>query len=312
MRIVAWIVLGIICFSLLAMIYYLIVGKIIFNFALSRKCLQDRIVKKELQKLIDQQKINLCWWGSVKFKKVTIQSFDGVSLIGHYYDLNSKNTAVVVHGFGGDYREMQPYCKMFGDRKFNVLAVENRAHGNSEGSCIGLGWLDRKDLLCWLEFLQRHYPENKTVVFGLSMGATATCCLAGEKLPDNVVALISDCAFANANNQLDWGMKKIKVCRGLIKSHLYSFVKRFYDFDIMQADAVKQVKNSQTPILYVHANKDEIVPVENVYHLYEATPQNLREKFVVEDCGHCLCYSKAGIIYEEKIFDFLKRRTVLK
>ena len=299
-------------FVLLAMVYYLLVGKIIFHFTLSRKSIQDRIMKKQFAKMIEQHKIDLCWWKTVKFKELSIKSFDGLSLVGHYVDRNSTKTAVVVHGFGGDYRETQPYCKLFYDKNFNVLTIVNRAHGKSEGSCIGLGWLERKDLLGWIDYLVKINPQNNIVLFGISMGATAVCSLAGEKLLPNVVGLISDCAFANADRQISSMIKKIKLGKTVLKKHLYSYVNRFYDFDIIQVDAMSQVKKTKIPILYIHAEKDALVPVDNVYSLYEATPQNLREKFVVEGSGHCLCYATAGVEYEKRISDFLRKRTIIK
>jgi pimeloyl-ACP methyl ester carboxylesterase len=68
-----------------------------------------------------------------------------------------------------------------------VLVTENRAHGQSEGECVGFGWNDRLDIVQWCKTLSDKTPENKIVLFGLSMGATAVCCAVGEDLPDNVV-----------------------------------------------------------------------------------------------------------------------------
>lgn len=311
MKIFAWVILAVIGIVIVAMIYYLLVGKIIFHFTLSRKSIHDKILKKQLSKQIEEHKIDLCWWDKVPFKEVSIKSHDGLKIVGHYFDSQSSKTALVVHGFGGDYRQMQQYCKLFYDKNFNVLAIENRAHGNSEGACIGLGWLDRKDVLLWIDFLNGQNPERKIVLFGLSMGGTAVCCAAGEKLPENVVAIISDCAFDNADRQISLLSKRIKLGAGLIKKHLYSYAERLHDFDVLQADAVKQVKNTKCPILFIHGDADLYVPVENLYNLFNATPPQFREKYVVEGAGHCLCYAKAGIFYEKKISDFLKKRTTI-
>ncbi|MGN1200685.1 MAG: alpha/beta hydrolase [Candidatus Caccovivens sp.] len=308
MKIFAWVVLAIILLIIFALMYYLVVGQILFHYVFSRKSLQDRVMKKGIDKQIKDHKIDLCWWEKYKFDKVAIESFDKLKLIGHYFENHSKKTVLVVHGFGGNYRDMQRYCQFFMQKNFNILAVENRAHGESEGNCIGFGYTDRLDILKWLDYLREKQPEAKIVLFGLSMGGTAVCATAGEKLK-NVSAIISDCAFSNGDKQISYVLKKYRLFGKLLKKHLYSFTKRVYNFDVMQIDVTKSVKNSQVPILFIHGKEDTFVPIENMYDLYNATPSQLRSQFVVEGAGHALAYSEAGVMYERKIINFLKAYT---
>lgn len=311
MKVFAWISISLIVLIFVGLLYYLIVGKILFNLVFSRKNLQDRVMKKGIDKQIKQHKIDLCWWDKFKFKTLHIQSFDGLKLVGHYFDKHSQNTVIVVHGFGGTYLEMQTYCQFFMQKNFNILAVENRGHGNSEGGCIGFGYLDRLDILKWIEHLdEKKYGEN-FVLFGLSMGATAVCHASGEKLP-NVSAIISDCAYANGDKQISYVLKKFGIFGKILKKHLYSFSKRVYGLDVMQIDATKCVKNSSVPILFIHGKEDSLVPVENMQNLYDSAPNGLREKYIVEGAGHGLAYAQDGVMYEHRILDFLKKRTKIK
>ncbi len=294
-----------------ALAYYLAVGAILFKFIFSRRSVSMRVLRKDTEKRIKENKIDLCWWDKVKFEKVGIKSVDGLNLCGRYFDAGSDKTAIVVHGFGGSYLEMQPYCKLFHDRNFNVLAVDCRAHGDSEGSCIGYGWLDRLDICSWAEYLKEKSPNAKVVLFGLSMGGSAVCMASGEKkLPDNVVAVISDCTFDSADKEFNFLIKKHKYLF-LFKKHALSFVKRVYGFDVLKAEALKQVKKTKIPILYFHGSEDGFVPVECMQNLYNATPENLRDKFLVEGATHAMAYSVAGVLYEKKVFTFLKERTPL-
>lgn len=306
MKVVAWIALAVIILIILGLIYYLTVGALLFRIIFSKKNISRRIIGKDVDQAIKDYKIDLCWWDKIKFKKVSIQSFDQIKLVGHFFDAQSSKTVIVVHGFGQDYREMQPYCKMFYERNYNVLVVDNRGHGESEGN-VGFGWIDRKDILSWIDYLNVKAPENKIVLFGLSMGGTAVCCASGEKLPQNVSAIISDCAFCNADKQIQHIMRKKKFLLKLFKKHLYDFSKRVQGFDIMQIDALKMVNQCALPILFIHGKEDNFVPVENVYDLYSVA-QN-REKFLVDGAAHAMSYVVAGVSYEKKICDFIKSRT---
>ncbi len=311
MKIFAWIVLGVIIFIIVALVYYLVVGAVIFKFTFAKRGKNSRLSKKNIDKQIKDFGVDLCWWDEVKMQTVSIENREKMKLVGHFFDNNSDKTVVVLHGYGGTYLEMQPYCKFFKTKNFNILAVDNRAHGESEGKCIGFGWYDRLDILDWLEFLNRKKTNQKIVLFGVSMGATAVCSACGEKLPSNVVCAISDCAFANGEKEIKQVVaKNFKIGKGFIK-HFTSFLKRIHAFDISQVDAIKQVKDTKIPILFIHGSSDDFVPVQNLYDLYNATPEGLRDKLVVEDAGHCQSYVKAGVMYERKINTFFAKYTKL-
>lgn len=311
MKIIAWVILGIVALVILGLLYYLVVGAILFRVTFSRRSLSSKILTKDLEQKIKDYKVDLCWWDKYQFKKCSIKSFDGLTLKANYFDSQSDKTAIVVHGFGQSYIEMQQYCKMFIDRGFNVLVVDNRTHGDSEGTFIGFGWFDRLDLLSWIDYLNKENPDNKLILFGVSMGGATVCCASGENLPKNVCAIISDCAFDNTNRQIDYVLRKKKIIKFLFKKHLYSFAKRVHNFDIYQASPLKQVKQTKVPILYIHGTDDDFVPIDNVFNLYEATPQNFREKYVVEGAKHAMSYVVAGVLYEKKISDFIKSRTII-
>lgn len=44
------------------------------------------------------------------------------------------------------------------------------AHGNSEGQYIGMGWLDRKDMLKWIDYVISLDKNAQIALYGESMG----------------------------------------------------------------------------------------------------------------------------------------------
>lgn len=306
MKIIAWILIGIICLILVALLYYLIVGAIIFHFSLGRKELKNRVKKNNLKNNLEKYKIDLCWWDNLPFKKVSVLSFDNLKLVGHYLDLKSDRTVILVHGYSANYKEMQQYAKFFHQKNFNILCVENRGHGESEGSFVGMGWTDRKDLMNWIDFLNKE-SSSKIVVMGISMGASAVCCLSGEKLPSNVVGLIADSPFDNAEREIKYVLRKAGIFKNILVKHLRSYAKRIHGFDLAEADMIKCVKKTKTPILYIHGKLDTYVLPENSINLYNSTSEFLREIVLVDEAGHVMSYPVLGNLYECKINNFFKK-----
>lgn len=311
MRVIAYILLALIVLVIAFLMYYLLVGAILFKIGFARRSFVEKNLKKNIEKKLKAYNVDLCWWEKQKKIRYEIKSFDGFKLVGQFIEANSNRTVIVVHGFGGSHWQMQQYCKLFHDKNFNVLAIDNRAHGESEGNCVGFGFLEKNDVIAWVDFLTEKMPENKILLFGLSMGGTTVCCASGDKNLKNVEAVISDCGFDTANKEICHLLRKHKILLKLFKKHLYSYVKRLYDLDVNQIDATKYVKDTKVPILYIHGQEDNFVPVENLSNLYNSTPSNLRDKFVVEDADHVMAYPVAGVLYEKKISDFLRSRTNL-
>lgn len=306
MKIVGYIVLVVAILILIALLYYLIVGMIIFKKSLGRKTLKKRVKKNDLTQNLEKYNIDLCWWDNLPFKKVEIKSYDNLKLVAHFLNQQSDRSVIIVHGYSANYKEMQQYAKFFYQRGFNLLCVELRAHGESEGECVGMGYLDRKDILNWIEFLNNEITSN-ILLMGLSMGASAVCATTGENLQKNVKAVISDSAFDSAERQIKHVLKKFVFLKNLLYKHLKSYAKRGYNFNLQEADFVKCVKKTKIPILYFHGKADNYVPFTCSQNLYNATPENLRELVLVDDADHGMCYPVLKVMYERKINNFLKK-----
>lgn len=308
MKIFSIVMLCLIGLLILGMALYLIIGAICFKIALSRKSTAKRLVNKTMQKTFENYKIDFCWWEKFNFESLSLISKDGLKLVGHFLPNSSDKLAIIVHGYGADYREMQQYAKFFVEKNYNILVVENRAHGNSEGKMMGMGWLDKNDIVQWINFMIEKNPKFQIVLFGLSMGAATVCMTSGEQLPDNVKGVISDCAYDTVYNQFKYVFRN--------KSHLptwpildifYFYLKTIYKFDIKQADAIKQIKKSKLRFLFIHGDSDTFVPTEMVYKLSGAVPDDRKSVYIAKGADHAMSYPVDPTEYERQLKAFLNK-----
>lgn len=309
MKVFSIVILSIVGMILLCMAIYLIVGAICFKITLSRKSTAKRIVNNTMAKSLENYKINLCWWDRFQFEDLSIiTKKEGLRLAGHYLTNGNNKLAIIVHGYGADYREMQKYAKYFIDKNYDILAVENRTHGKSEGKMIGMGWLDRLDLLQWIDLMIEKNHNYQIVLMGLSMGASTVCMTAGEILPKNVKAIISDCGYANAYEEFKYVFKtKVHLPAWPILNIFNLYLKTTYKFDLKDVDAVKQLKKCKLPVLLIHGDADKFVPVENVYKLSSALSDDQKQVYIVNGADHAMSYPLAELDYEMQLKKFLNK-----
>ncbi len=301
-------------FSALLFIFLLVViiGEILLSISLKRDSLIGKIVAKETKKAYKSFKIDLDWWKSFKLEEECVTSFDGKKLYPMILksDVKSDKVAIVIHGYYAKFQEMNKYAEMFYDMGYNVVITQNRAHGKSEGRFIGMGWLDRLDMLEVINMCIEKFGKNCEIdVFGLSMGASTVCMLAGENLPINVKHLISDCAYASVFEQFKYVYKSQTNLPANGLANLLNYYAKFRaGYSIKNADARLQLPKCKVPILFIHGEKDIFVPYSNLQELYDSTPQNLRYKYSFSNAGHAECLPFNEEEYRQVVKDFVNNR----
>ena len=114
---------------------------------------------------------------------IFLPSYDGLRLHGQLLQQPSaKGTILLFHGYRSswiiDFSIVLPYYYSLG---YNLLAVDERAHGQSEGVYITFGVHERRDVVTWAQYAAMHFgPDHPLFLGGLSMGAT-TVLLADRK-----------------------------------------------------------------------------------------------------------------------------------
>lgn len=203
------------------------------------------------------------------YKHITLQSKDGLLLHGSRILHNKESPWVVlVHGYMGRLEDMIPYAKHYYDFGYSVLLIDLRGHGKSEGDVIGFGCLDEKDMEVWCTYLKKEYNANRIILHGVSMGA-ATVLMCCDKKNLSIAGIVEDCGYASLKEQLQVIVKKmipfVPTCYLLFCLSLV--LKRKAGYRIGDADPRKHVCHNTVPILFIHGERDDFVPVAMVKEL---------------------------------------------
>lgn len=243
-------------------------------------------------------------------KVITIQSYDGQKLVGHWFrQENARRVIVAMHGWRSSW------CSDFGmisqfwhKENCSVLYAEQRGQGSSGGDHMGFGLMERYDCLEWIKWVNQQYPEDMPVYLaGVSMGAATVLMTADLKLPANVRGIMADCAFtspyeiwkhvAQRNLHLPYsihGGVAEKLCRGKI------------NMGPKDCSTLHSLKNSKVPIWLAHGSDDHFVPVEMTYQNYQActAPKQL---LIVPGADHGMSYYLEKSRYEQEMLKFWNR-----
>ena len=238
---------------------------------------------------------------------VTIPSHDGLKLSGRYYHV--KNGAPLDIGFHG-YRS-HPITDFSGGSELsfqmehNVLLIDERAHGRSEGNTISFGIQERLDLLDWVNYAVSRFGKDVPILlYGVSMGGATVLMASDLDLPPNVKGIIADCPYAKPLDVILFVGKRTAFPNWLIKPFAILAAKIFGNFDLLETDAVRAVTRSQIPILIIHGEDDRYVPCTMSEPIARANPDMVR-RYTFPGAAHGISYLVDTPRYHKIVRDFI-------
>lgn len=244
----------------------------------------------------------------IPFERITIRSCDGTTLFGRYYHVNDNAPLeILFHGYRSHaYRDCSGGHALSRKMGFNSLVVDQRAHGESEGTSITFGVKERYDCLEWIRYANERFGDDTPIILsGLSMGAATVLMASGLDLPDNVACAIADSPYSAPSAIIEKVCADlhypVALCRPFI--HLAALVHGH--FRLNGCTAKEAVRNAKIPILLIHGEADHFVPCEMSLEIAAccASPVTVH---TFPEAGHGLCYMVDPVRYEHVVCDFLR------
>ena len=246
---------------------------------------------------------------SSNFNDEYITSFDNLKLHG-YKILNPEPTnkwVITVHGYTSHGIKMSSYAKKYYDMGYNILIPDLRAHGLSQGNYIGMGWDDRLDIINWINTILDYDSNSEIVLHGVSMGASTLLMVSGEELPSNIKAIIADCGYTSVWDEFSYQLNELFSLPSFPIMNVSSLVAKIKaGYFLKDASAIKQVKKSKTPTLFIHGDEDDFVPYYMMDELFNATNSE-KEKLTIANAGHAKSSEVDPETYWSSVFKFISK-----
>ncbi|MGM9604542.1 MAG: alpha/beta hydrolase [Faecousia sp.] len=316
-----WIAVGLLAVLLLAALFG--VGNYLVNYAIGRSGdggnrqaaleVDEGAVQEQEEARMENKQLQAdltkAFLESVQPEEISVQSDDGLTLFADYYAQDdSHRWAIVVHGYRGNGSSMVNFVQRYHDAGYQVITPDLRGCGRSMGQFVGMGWLDRLDMLNWIDWVLAQDAQAQIVMHGVSMGGAAVMMTAGEEVPDAVVAYVEDCGYTSV-----WDIFSSELA---LRFHLPEFPVLYAasivsglraGFFFSEASAVEQLQNCTKPMLFIHGDQDDFVPFSMLQTVYDAKPGDNKMMLVAAGAGHGMAKDVLGEAYWEQTFAFLEQ-----
>lgn len=243
------------------------------------------------------------------YEEVTISSRDGVRLYARLYRMYEGAPFVLFfHGYRSssirDGNGIFALCKKHG---YNIMMIDQRAHGKSGGRTMTFGIRERYDVVSWVEYVvERFGKKSQILLAGISMGAATVLMASNLNMPSNVKGIMADCPYSAPKDILNCVMKSLKLPCGILYLLTKWSAGIFGRVNIEETSAKEAVSGCQVPVLFIHGDDDRFVPCCMSQECYEACASHKKLVFV-KNAGHGISYCVDGALYEKEMLAFIEK-----
>jgi len=177
------------------------------------------------------------------------------------------------------------HMKVLSQLGVNVLAVDYRGYGKSEGQPNEAGVYSDADAAYDYLLKRRHIPPGDIFIYGVSLGGAVAIDLAARR---PCAGVIVQSPFTNAR----------EMARRTFRIPLLEYVPK------SRFDSLQKIRNVHAPILIAHGTRDEVVPFEMGQRLFAAASEPKRF-YAIEGAGHNDIFEVGGDTYLQQLKTFV-------
>ena len=240
-------------------------------------------------------------------KELTIRSKDGFKLVGEWFDYGFDRTVIILPGRRETLVYSYYYAKPYRDCGVNVLVIDQRAHGLSEGKYSTGGIKEAEDVSLWMSYLHNELNQKYIYLHGICVGTCCASIVSTKYKTDYLKAVILDSMFITykeiyKNHYLESGHKLFPVYY-----QIWFWFRFFTKCRIDDSRPDKYMPSFTLPVLFMWGDKDVYCLPEKSQILFDLCASENKEIAWFEGAEHSRVRLHDESRYDSLVSDFLAR-----
>ena len=295
---------------------YFVASYCIYNSTLRKKTPQTW--SREMPRDIDPQQkpmyvAGVIWSEENQSYKTDVHIVNnGFNLYGEYYDFGKSRCAVILSGRTESLRYGYYFAIPYAKNDCNILVIDPRGHGLSDGEFNTVGFEESKDAIAWIKYIRERYNIESFVLHGICIGAAGGMfALNSPDCPDCIDGIVTEGMFPNFRESMKNHMiEKRKPV--FITIDLVDLWMKHYTGHSMKKGPIDVIGNIHTPLLMLHSKEDLYSTPEYAQKLYELSGAENKKIVWFEHGRHSMLRITDTRLYDESISNFLADITANK
>jgi uncharacterized protein len=208
-------------------------------------------------------------WGDAKVETLEFTNSAGTKLAGWWVPKSeAKQTVILLHTLGGNRADLLDFAEPIWKAGFNLVMLDLRSHGMSEGKYFTYGFDEWKDVSAAIETVNAKQPNQTFAILGVSAGGTVAISAAARDVRIRKVVTIG--TFADLGETIEtqtkWlpeGWRKRAIGRS----------EELANFQVSETSAKQWIAQVTVPVMVAHGETDSYIPFSNGTQLFSAAKE---------------------------------------
>lgn len=228
-----------------------------------------------------------------------------LKLHGMYFDFSSKNCVIIIPGRAESLNYSYYFAEPYRKAGYNILVIDTRAHGLSEGKYVGCGIGEIPDVIAWSKFLKDQYSIEKIVIHGICVGSTTAVMAAVEEDCPKIDGIIAEGMFKSFYTIFKQRTKNGGHPTFMFMGHIFRLIKKYAGVDIKKQSPAAIMHKMDTPIMFFHSLKDDASLPVYAQELYDICASKIKKLVWFDNGAHSHIRIVNKDKYDGEIIDFL-------
>ncbi len=241
------------------------------------------------------------------FKKEVHIVNKGLNLYGEYYDLGFDKAVMILSGRTESLRYGYYFARPYSESGFNVLVVDPRAHGLSDGKYNTVGFEESGDALSWTEYIHETFGMDTIIFHGICIGAAGGMyAITSDNCPDYIKGLVTEGMFVNFRESVKNHLIERKKLMFPILECIDMWMKHYTGHSFCFGP-INVIHKMNKPLLMLQSLEDKYSTAENAKKLYAACGSENKQLVLFEKGDHSMLRITDTEKYDATIKAFLQK-----
>lgn len=232
---------------------------------------------------------------------------DGLRLFGEYYDMGYGRTVIILSGRTESRRYGYFFAPPYEAAGYNVMVLDPRAHGKSDGEYNTVGYEEGLDALEWAKYAHDKLGASEVIFHGICIGAHAGMrAITAKECPDYVAGLVTEGMFVSFWESMKNHIIEKKRYMPPVMSCVDHWAKK-YTGHSMKEGPERLIGGMKKPLLMLQSKEDPYSTPECAQRLYDMCPSENKRIVYFEHGGHSLLRHVDREKYDGSILEFVDK-----
>lgn len=123
---------------------------------------------------------------------------DGLRLYGEYFDFGQDRCVIILPGRCESLMYSYYFAPPYEKAGFNVLVIDTRCHGESDGKYNTIGVKESQDVLVWAKLMHERFGNREIYFHGICIGTSSGLfALRADRCPDYLRGIVTEGCYVS-------------------------------------------------------------------------------------------------------------------